>query len=89
MVKEGEEQQAGERFAHNPLSVQLPEAKPLVALPMPIIIYMFDMSQWRLEGVIDMLKYLKMADEQIKFVESIINQVEKMGVFGYRQSIIR
>jgi hypothetical protein len=44
---------------------------------------MFDMSQWRFEAVLDMLKYLKMSDRQVKIVENIINQVESMGVFGY------
>jgi hypothetical protein len=86
MVKEGEEhkvEQGGKRVAHNPLSVKLPPPKPLVALPMPIITCMFDMSQWRLEGVLEMLKYFKISDRQVKIVENIINQVENMGVFEY------
>jgi hypothetical protein len=94
MVKEGEEHKVktvakrAVTSSSNPLSVKLPPAKPLVTLPMPIITCMFDMSQWSLDGVPEMLKYLKMRDGQVKIVENIINQVESMGVFGYWQSII-
>jgi hypothetical protein len=58
-------------------------------MPMPIITCMFNMSQWRLKGVLEMLKYFKISDRQVKKVENMINQVERMGVFRYFQSIMR
>jgi hypothetical protein len=89
LVNEGEEHKVktvakrAVTSTSNPLSVELPPAKPLVTLPMRIITCMFDMSQWRLEGVLEMLKYFNRSDGQVKIVENIINQVESMGVFGY------
>lgn len=65
-----------------PFNLDVPKRKPIVELPLPMVSSVLELSQFKLEHVSNLLKLFKMNDGQVKVVDTVINQVQDMGLFG-------